>query len=108
MGRSKSVVVNREAFSAISGSRAECRHHLIFGNGKRDLAEEDGIWIPLTNDEHTTGELSRRIHDNSMAEDLSKIAGQLAWESEYYRKAAGLACFSARQAFRVRYGKSYL
>lgn len=108
MNKSKSVVVENEAWSAISGDKAECRHHLIFGNGRRDAAEEDGIWIPVTNEEHTTGELSRRIHDNSMAEALSKMAGQLAWESEYYRKAAGLAQFSARKAFRLRYGKSYL
>lgn len=105
---SKSVIVENEAWSAINGERAEARHHLIFGNGKRDLAEEDGIWIPLTNAEHTTGELIRRVHDNPMAENLSKIAGQLAWESEYYRKAAQLAEFSARRAFRLRYGKSYL
>ena len=105
---SRSVIVENEAWSAINGERTEARHHLIFGNGKRDLAEEDGIWIPLTDDEHTTGELIRRVHDNPMAESLSKIAGQLAWESEYYRKAAQLAEFSARQAFRLRYGKSYL
>lgn len=105
---SRSVIVENEAWSAINGERAEARHHLIFGNGKRDLAEEDGIWIPCTDDEHTTGELARRIHDNSMAESLSKIAGQLAWESEYYRKTAQLAEFSARRAFRLRYGKSYL
>lgn len=105
---SRSVLVANENWSAINGLKAECRHHLIFGNGRRELAEEDGIWIPLTSDEHTTGELIRRIHDNPMAENLSKIAGQLAWESEYYREASGLVRFKARQAFRTRYGKSYL
>lgn len=108
MDHSKSVIVENEAWSAISGDRAECRHHLIFGNGKRELAEEDGIWIPLSDSEHTTGELVRRVHDNSMAEALSKIAGQLAWEAEYYRKASECGQFSARRAFRLRYGKSYL
>ena len=105
---SKSVIVDNEHWSAINGERAEARHHLIFGTGLRQLAEEDGLWIPLTNDEHTTGELIRRVHDNPMAESLSKIAGQLAWESEYYRKVAQCAQFSARRAFRLRYGKSYL
>lgn len=108
MKKSKSVIVENEHYSAISGEEAECRHHLLFGNGRRDLAEEDGLWIPLTNSEHTTGELSRRIHDNSMAEDMSKIAGQLAWESEWYRERAELPSFAARRAFRSRYGKSYL
>lgn len=108
MDHTRSVIVENENWSAISGERAECRHHLIFGCGRRTQAEKDGIWIPLTNEEHTTGELVRRIHDNPMAESLSKIAGQLAWEAEYYRKAAQLAPFSARRAFRANYGKSYL
>jgi hypothetical protein len=43
-----------------------------------------------------------------MAEDLSKIAGQLAWEGDYYRRAANMGLFSARRAFRTRYGQSYL
>lgn len=105
---SRSVIVDNEHWSVISGDQVEARHHLIFGTGLRQLAEEDGLWIPLTNDEHTTGELIRRVHDNPMAENLSKIAGQLAWESEYYRKVAQCAEFSARRAFRLRYGKSYL
>lgn len=105
---SKSIIVENDCWSAISGQRAECRHHLIFGNGKRNLAEEDGIWIPLTNSEHNMGELVRRIHENPMAENLSKIAGQLAWESEYYRTHSEMPEFWARQHFRARYGKSYL
>lgn len=108
MSQSRSIIVDNEYISAISSAPAEDRHHLIFGNGRRELAEEDGLWIPITRDEHTTGELIRRIHDNSMAEALSKIAGQLAWEGEYYRRASELGYFSARRAFRVRYGKSYL
>ena len=105
---SKSIIVEDDSFSVISGDKTECRHHLIFGNGRREPCEEDGIWIPLTHDEHNMGELLERIHDNSMAEALSKIAGQLAWEGEYYRHAAKMGQFSARRAFRHRYGKSYL
>jgi hypothetical protein len=108
MDHSRSIIVENEHWSAISGDEVECRHHLIFGQGRRELAEEDGLWIPLTHDEHNMGELLKRIHDNCMAEDLSKIAGQLAWEGDYYRKAAGMGLFSARRAFRTRYGQSYL
>ena len=108
MEGSKSIVVENELISAISGAPIECRHHLIFGNGRRVYAEEDGIWIPLTNAEHNMGDLLHRIHDNPMAEELSKIAGQLAWEGEYYRNASTKGQFAARKAFRQHYGKSYL
>lgn len=50
----------------------------------------------------------RQIHNNSAAEKLSKIAGQLAWEKEYYHKLYGYENDPAREAFRKRYGRSYL
>ena len=51
---------------------------------------------------------TRQIHDNSVAEKLSKIAGQLVWEKEYYHKLYGYENDPAREAFRKRYGRSYL
>nr|DAW76340.1 MAG TPA: CcmH protein [Caudoviricetes sp.] len=52
------------------------------------------------------GELSRRIHGNPMAEAMSKIIGQLAWEKRAV--AEGQTEEEAREAFRKRYGESYL
>ena len=54
---SKSIIVENESFSVISGEDTQCRHHLIFGNGRRELSEEDGLWIPLTNAEHNLASL---------------------------------------------------
>ena len=106
---SKSIVTNYLMVSIMSGEPAECRHHLVFGRGKRDKAEEDGLWIPLTAQEHTMADKRcERIHDNPRAEYLSKLAGQLAYEKEYYRRQLYDAGQDpAREVFRERYGESY-
>lgn len=106
----KSIVTEYTEISAISGKPAQQWHHLIWGDAgaKREKADEDQLILPLTAEEHTTGQKAERIHGNPMAEKLSKMLGQLAWEKEYYRKAAGNDTDPAREAFRKRYGKSYL
>jgi len=105
----RSIVTDDMAISVCSGQPSECAHELIFGSGMREKAIEDGIVIPLTHKEHNMAvTLADRIHDNPRAEDLSKIAGQLAWEKEFYRKELKETADPAREAFRIRYGISYL
>ena len=106
----KSIVTKDMRTSVFSGEPAECTHHLISGSGSRKLADKDGLTIPLTNKEHNIAvHPEDRIHGNPRAEDLSKMAGQLAYEKEFYRKQL---CSSnedpARDNFRQRYGRSYL
>ncbi len=104
----KSIVTEYEDISAFTGNIAECRHHLIYGRGLRELAEKDGLWIPLTNREHNAGpELIYQIHGNPSAEHLSKICGQLAWERHQILEG-GYTGEEARDAFLRRYGRSYL
>ena len=118
-----SRVTKYERYSAFSGSPAECIHHLIFGRGKRQLADDDGIWIPLLHKEHNASEtgLKDQVHENPAAEHLSKMAGQLCWEEWYLAEKLehvideGLGYQSAedwrdeaREMFRKRYGESYL
>lgn len=103
----KSVVTEFEGYSVFSDKKSECMHHLIYGRYRKE-ADEDGLLIPLTNDEHTSGKLLERIHDNIAAEKLSKIAGQLAFEKEFYKKIVCPEKDIAREAFRKRYGKSFL
>lgn len=81
-------------------------HHFIFGFGVRKLADEDGVKGPACRWCHTTGTIGQKIHDNPMAEKLSKMCGQLAWEK--HEVAAGMTEDEAREAFRKRYGVSYL
>jgi hypothetical protein len=115
--KKKSIITEYQDISAFSGQQAECSHHLLFGRGIRELADEDGVWIPLTNSEHNMSPygLQYQIHENPVAEKLSKIAGQLAWEKEYIaKKLAATSSLKevmykeAREEFRKRYGISYL
>lgn len=118
---SKSIVTKYENFSAFSGTPTTTRHHLLFGRGIRSLAEKDGVWIPLLDSEHdmSSNGVKFQVHDNPAAEKLSKIAGQLAWERKYLadklasdenlgHQSAEDWMDEAREAFRARYGESYL
>ncbi len=94
----KSIVTEYIDICLFCGRPAECEHHLIFGNGLRKLADGDGLKVPSCNKCHNMDQINDRIHDNPMAEKLSKMLGQAIWESRY----------GDRKAFRKRYGKSYL
>ena len=67
----------------ICGRPSEAEHHLVFGTAGRELSEKDGLKVPVCNNCHNMGEILKRIHGNPMAERMSKIIGQLAWEKEY-------------------------
>lgn len=81
-------------------------HHLLFGKGVRNLADEDGIKVTTCDYCHTLGKVVDRIHDNQMAEKLSKMFGQAIFERNECAKGETLE--NAREKFRKRYGKSYL
>jgi hypothetical protein len=114
--KAENIVTEYTELSAFSASAKECDHHLIFGSGSRKQADEDGLILPLTNKEHNMGAIPERIHDNPAAEKLSKMLGQVAWELNYIAKLlaklsgkTAKECRSeAREAFRKRYGISYL
>jgi hypothetical protein len=52
------------------------------------------------------GDKLERIHDNPMAEKMSKIIGQLAYEKR--KVSEGMTEEQARESFRKRYSNSYL
>lgn len=97
--------INNDDCCFFCGGRKEAEHHLIFGYSRRTLADADGIYVPICNNCHTTGTLQSRIHDNSMAERLSKMLGQAIWELEAVKKDK--SC-DARKKFMERYGINYL
>lgn len=122
---SKSILTNYEKLSAFSGSTATCQHHLIFGQygSLRAKADIDGLWLPLTDKEHNMSSHGtiNQIHGNPAAEKLSKMLGQVAWEKDYLAKKLanvnknGLDNQTvdewyeeSREAFRSRYGESFL
>lgn len=102
----KSIVTDQTDYCFFCGHPAEATHHLIFGSASRSLADQDGLTVPTCNHCHNMGKISERIHDNPMAEKLSKMIGQLAWENKHI--ASGMPPEMAREMFRGRYGRSYL
>lgn len=128
---SEGIVTEYPEICIFCGRQAECEHHLIFGTAGRELCEKDGLKVPACNNCHNMADKLHRIHDNPMAERLSKMLGQAVWEKAYalerfrkdeeqlhwnlgenaektaYDEMKGCAR-EARENFRKRYGKSYL
>lgn len=102
----KSILTEYTQYCSFCGTPCYSEHHLLFGKGIRPLAEADGIKLPACGKCHTSGNIAERIHDNPMAEKLSKICGQLAWEKR--KVSEGHTEEDARELFRKRYGRSYL
>lgn len=101
-----SIITDIKDYCYFCGRTEDCDHHFIFGSGKRPLAEEDGIKAPICDSCHTMGKVDERIHDNPMAEKLSKMYGQAMWERQ--KVSEGYSLEDARNAFIRRYGKSYI
>jgi len=105
-----SIVINMKYadYDIIDGKPNVERHH-IFGGPCRKLSDIDGLWIPLTH-EHHQGNMS--VHHNKEMQVLTHIIGQLAWEKHYIVERRELPFedieLEAREAFRKRYGKSFL
>lgn len=96
---------------AMCGAPAECTHHLIFGRAERKLCDADHITLDMCNRCHNMAQTRlEQIHDNPMAEKLSKMLGQAMWERNYIMEhmAIPFADECPREAFMERYGRSYL
>lgn len=102
----KSILTDNMDYCFFCGKPAECRHHLIFGSANRQKADEDGLIVPACNKCHNMGSTIERVHDNPMAEKMSKMMGQMAWEQA--RILEGIPYGTAREMFRQRYKISYL
>lgn len=106
MGKTKGIVTEYSGICFCCGRPTTEEHHLLFGGSIRRLAEEDGIKVPCCSYCHTMNDVKNRIHDNPIAEKLSKVAGQLAWEK--HAVAQGMTEADAREVFRKRYNGSEL
>ena len=103
----KSTVTNLEGYCFFCGNYTSGEHHLIFGTSGRNFAEKYGLKVPICARCHTRSEnLCDRIHDNSMAERLSKMLGQAIWERN--RALEGMKQEEIRDRFIIERGESYL
>ena len=94
----KGIVTEYENICIIFGSAAEAEHNLIFLKAGRNLIEKYELKVPICNGCHTMNEKCRRVHDNPMAEKLSKMLGQAIFEAKV----------GSRDDFRKIFGRSYL
>lgn len=78
----KSIVTDNKTYCIFCGNYATCDHHLIFGTSGRAFSEKYGLKVPICDTCHNCGEIKSRIHDNPMAEKLSKMLGQAIFERE--------------------------
>lgn len=98
----ESIVTKHMNLCIICNSPVSDIHHLVMGKGRRKLADEDGLIVPLCRLCHD------EIHKNSYAaNELSKICGQLAFE-KHLIAMEGISEDEARERFRKRFGKSYI
>ena len=95
----KSILTNYTKYCIFCGTPVESSdvHHLLLGNGYRQLADEDGLTIPVCRTHH------QMIHQSGFTETMSKMIGQLAYEKHLV--ANGETEESAREKFRKRYNK---
>lgn len=108
----KSKVTPYEDMCFFCGKPATQTHHLIFGTSARQLADKDGLYVPICDKCHTSSEyVIDRIHDNPMAEKLSKMLGQAMFERNYYKDLwyqLNRDTDEARERFIERYGRSFI
>lgn len=94
------MITKYQDYCLICGKPRTDIHHLVFGNAKRRLADEDELTMPLCREHHEA------MHNDKAMQVMSHIAGQLLYERNYC--AAGSTPEDAREHFRYRYGTSYL
>ena len=68
------------------------KHHCIHGNGRRQLADEDGLIVYLCFECH------RKLHDKGWHDHDLQFVAQVYYEAK----------IGTREQFRERYGKSYI
>lgn len=100
-----SIIINMRysGYDLIDGKPNVERHHCLMGPD-RAKADEDGLWVPLTKEHHTAGKIS--AHQCKEMRVLLEMLAQVSDERD--RCAEGMDKDAAREAFRKRYGRSFL
>lgn len=103
----KSTITDLEGYCFFCGGYSSGEHHLIFGTSGRAFAEKYGLKVPICARCHTQSEyVTDRIHDNPMAEKLSKMLGQAIFERNMM--SHNMSQNDARVLFIKEHGRSYL
>ena len=100
------MITKYNSYCLICAKPKDDFHHCLKGHKQRHLADEDELIIPVCRQCHEA------IHKHKELNVLVEIIGQLAWERDYLIKKTELPfddlSEEVREAFRQRYGRSYL
>ena len=109
-----SIIINMRYsdYDCLTGQPNVERHHVLMGQ-MRSRADEDGLWIPLTKQHHTEGAKPKPgvrcdIHHCELLRVMSQMLAQTAWEKDFILNNRDASEQEAREAFKRRYGRSYL
>ena len=89
----KSLIQTDPSVSFLSGRHGTLhKHHVLHGTANRKKAEEDGLYVMLTVDEH------QRLHDQGEYDNELKQIAEREWIKHY----------GSVEQFIKRYGRNYL
>ena len=94
---SKSILCTEKECFICHKTEGLHKHHCIYGTANRKLSEADGLWVWLCAEHHNMS--NEGVHSNHPFDVMLKKYAQKVWE---------LHTLEGREAFRRRYGQSYL
>lgn len=89
-------------YCILCGKPAHGVHHWIFGKNHK-MADKDGIYSPICDECHLMG--ASHIHDDPIAETLSKALGQVLYERNEALNGKDLP--TIKREFRAKYTDCY-
>ena len=116
MGERESIITKWMQFCMVCGKPREHIHHALYNVGKRKLADEDKLLIPLCAYHHEDSK--NGVHNNVGMKAFSQALAEAIWERQYLAEKlaegeTGHQCVEdwieeAKDAFKSRYGEFYL
>jgi len=116
MAEPKSIITKWMQYCMVCGKPREHVHHALYNVGKRKLADEDKLLLPLCVYHHEDSK--NGVHNNAGMKAFSQALAEAIWERQYLaeklaegetgHQSAEDWMDEAREAFRARYGESYL
>ena len=97
----KSIIQTEEKTCFFCGASTNIRHHIIHGNGFRQLSESEGLWVYLCNPHHTyLHNLPTHPHDKEL-----KALAQERWI--VHKMQEGYSRGKARGLWLSKFGRFY-
>lgn len=77
----KSIITKWMQYCMVCGKPREHVHHALYNTGKRKLADQDHLLIPLCQYHHEDSK--NGVHNNVGMKTLSQALAEAIWEREY-------------------------